>query len=80
VLLLGQEDEAEAFEGRTCDKKESVNSKCEKRFGKRNREIMREGFDEGSCWTRAEGAGEGHWGSRIGQIVGWGVVRVGGWG
>jgi hypothetical protein len=24
VLLLGQEDEAEAFEGRTCDKKESV--------------------------------------------------------
>lgn len=61
MLLLGQEDEAEAeaFEGRTCDKKESVNSKCEKRFGKRNREIMREGFDEGSCWTRAKGAGKG---------------------
>lgn len=37
-------EEGEAFEVRTCDKKESVMAKCEKCFGKRNREIMRDGF------------------------------------
>lgn len=41
-MLLGVE-EGEAFEVRTCDKKESVKSKCEKCLGMRNREIMRDG-------------------------------------
>ena len=61
VLLLGQEDEAEAeaFEGRTCDKKESVNSKCEKRFGKRNREII---MREGQLLDQGQRSRERHWG------------------
>jgi hypothetical protein len=32
---------------------------------------MRKGFDEGSRWARAEGAGKGALGSRMGQIVRW---------
>jgi hypothetical protein len=59
VLLLGQEDEAEASRYGPATRKRAWNSKCEKRFGKRNREIMRKGFDEGSRWARAEGAGKG---------------------
>jgi hypothetical protein len=38
--------EGEAFEVRTCDKKESVNCKCEKRLGMRTGEIMKEGGEE----------------------------------
>lgn len=42
---------------RTCDKKESVNSKCEKRLGKRNQEIMRTGLSaRGSLiWSEEQG-------------------------
>ena len=51
-----------AFEVRACDKKESVNSKCEKRLGMRNQEIMRTGLSaRGSLiWPEEQGrAGQG---------------------
>jgi hypothetical protein len=50
LLGLGED---EAFEVRACDKKESVRSKCEKRFGKRNKGDYEDGASRG---------GYGFWG------------------
>jgi hypothetical protein len=44
------------------------------RFGKRNREIMRDGFEERGRWSGLAGAGKDFW-ARMEQRVRWGGLR-----